>query len=208
MLGAPGCLYIHYPVYFAVRLGKRMRQGTDATAHTRCGLRGVLALRLLAHQSRRHCAARQLTKRTLYAHFRSKDDLLAAVLVHQVGTDAQTHGGIDASLPDSRDGLVDSLFSQLAAWQSRQRRFAGSGFTRLAAELADMPGHPARAIAARHKLWVERWYAQRLRKVGVKQAEAKARQIMLLIEGSMSLVVIHGERDYFAAAAKAAKRLL
>jgi AcrR family transcriptional regulator len=150
----------------------------------------------------------KLTKRTLYMHFRSKDDLLAAVLEHQSELTRKRMQEIDASLPDSRDGLVEELFAQLAAWQGRQRRFAGSGFTRLAAELADMPGHPARAIAARHKLWVERWHAQRLRKVGVKQAEAKARQIMLLIEGSMSLVVIHGERDYFAAAAKAAKKLL
>jgi AcrR family transcriptional regulator len=150
----------------------------------------------------------KLTKRTLYAHFRSKDDLLAAVLEHQSELARARMADIDARLTNTPNGLIDSLFSQLAAWQTRQRSFAGSGFTRLAAELADMPGHPARAIAARHKLWVERWYAQRLRKVGVTQAEAKARQIMLLIEGSMSLVVIHGDRDYFAAAAKAAKRLL
>jgi AcrR family transcriptional regulator len=149
-----------------------------------------------------------VTKRTLYMHFRSKDDLLGDVLEHQAELSRARMQEIDASLPNEREGLVDSLFAQLAAWQGRQRRFAGSGFTRLAAELADMPGHPARAIAARHKLWVERWYAQRLRKAGVKQAEAKARQIMLLIEGSMSLVVIHGERDYFTAAAKAAKKLL
>jgi AcrR family transcriptional regulator len=150
----------------------------------------------------------KLTKRTLYAHFRSKDDLLAAVLQHQSELTRTRMAEIDANLPNDRNGLVDSLFDQLAAWHTRQRRFAGSGFTKLAAELSDMPGHPARAIAARHKQWVERWYAQRLRKVGVSQADAKARQIMLLIEGSMSLVVIHGDRDYFAAAAKAAKRLL
>jgi len=153
-------------------------------------------------------ARAKVTKRTLYAHFRSKDDMLAEVLEHQAELSRNRMAEIDAKLPDDREGVVDSLFAQLAAWQGRQRRFAGSGFTRLAAELADMPGHPARAIAARHKLWVERWYAQRLRRAGVKQAERKARQIMLLIEGSMSLVVIHGDRDYFAAAAAAAKRLL
>lgn len=150
----------------------------------------------------------KVTKRTLYAHFRSKDDLLGDVLEHQAELTRRRMAEIDAQLPEDREGVVTSLFAQLAAWQGRQRRFTGSGFTRLAAELADMPGHPARAVAARHKLWVERWYAQRLRRVGVRQAERKARQIMLLIEGSMSLAVIHGDRDYFAAAAEAAKRLL
>jgi len=149
-----------------------------------------------------------VTKRTLYAHFRSKDDLLAEVLQHYAELARARMEEIGAGLPADRDGLTDALFRGLADWHSRQPRWAGSGFTRLAAELADMPGHPARAIAAGHKAWVETWYAQRLVAAGVRQPKRRAREMMLLIEGSMALALIHKDRAYFAAAATAAKRLL
>jgi len=41
---------------------------------------------------------------------------------------------------------------------------AGSGITRLALELADLPGHPARLIARRHKSEVHDWLAGMLQK--------------------------------------------
>jgi hypothetical protein len=37
----------------------------------------------------------------------------------------------------------------LSGWASSTPRWSGSGFTRLVVELADLPGHPARAIARR-----------------------------------------------------------
>jgi hypothetical protein len=36
----------------------------------------------------------------------------------------------------------------------------------------------------------------------------RAREIMLLMEGAMALMLIHGNRDYAAAAANAAKALV
>lgn len=149
-----------------------------------------------------------VTKRTLYAHFRSKDDLLAEVLQHYAVLARRRIDDIGAAFPGDRDGFVDALFAGLLAWQARKPRWSGSGFSRLAAELADMPGHPARAIAAGHKAWVEGWYARRLRAAGVKRPVRKAGELMLLVEGSMALALIHGDRRYFNAAAVAAKALL
>ena len=55
---------------------------------------------------------------------------------------------------DSLSGLAlaiaQAMFRDLAVWADRPR-WAGSGFTRFAIELADLPGHPARLIARRHK---------------------------------------------------------
>ena len=149
-----------------------------------------------------------VTKRTLYAHFRSKDDLLAEVLQHYAVLARQRMEEIGAGMPADRDGFVAALFAGLSAWHAAKPRWSGSGFTRLAAELADMPGHPARAIAAGHKAWVEKWYARRLRAAGVGRPTSKACELMLLVEGSMALTLIHGDRRYFAAAAVAAKALL
>jgi AcrR family transcriptional regulator len=86
-------------------------------------------------------AATQVTKRTLYYHFESKDQLLAAVLgaQHQLALAAfRTFGD---RLSGSPEAIIDGLFHDLAVWADKPR-WAGSGFTRLVIELADLPGHP------------------------------------------------------------------
>ena len=55
--------------------------------------------------------------------------------------------------------------------------WAGSGFTRLVIELADLPGHPARAIARRHKALLESHLGDLLKRAGVKEAYRRAREI-------------------------------
>jgi hypothetical protein len=84
----------------------------------------------------------------------------------------------------------------------------GAGFTRLVMELADLPGHPARGIARRHKRQVETWLEGELRHRNVAEPAARAAQVMLLIEGCVSLLLIHGGNAYPAQAAEAAKQLL
>ena len=75
-------------------------------------------------------------------------------------------------------------------------------------ELADLPGHPARAIARRAKAKTESWLAERLTQARVKNARERSREIMLLTEGAMALTLIHGGRNYIDAAASAAKHLV
>jgi AcrR family transcriptional regulator len=149
-----------------------------------------------------------VTKRTLYAHFRSKDDLLSAVLTRYGELAAKRLQHIGNRMPADRDGMIDSFFGQLAGWASATPRWSGSGFTRLVVELADLPGHPARTIARRAKATTEGWLAERLAAARVSQPRERAREVMLLMEGSMALMLIHGDRHYVDAAAHAAKQLL
>ena len=81
----------------------------------------------------------EVTKRTVYAHFRSKDDLLAAVLARYRDLAAARLKHIGDRMPADRDGLIDSYFGQLVGWASTTPRWSGSGFTRLVVELADLP---------------------------------------------------------------------
>jgi AcrR family transcriptional regulator len=153
-------------------------------------------------------ARADVTKRTLYAYFRSKDDLLAAVLSHYNELAAQRLKRIGDRMPADRDGMIDSFFGQLAGWASATPRWSGSGFTRLVVELADLPGHPARALARRAKTATEVWLASRLALARVGEPRERAAEIMLLLEGAMALTLIHGQRRYIDAASRAAKRLL
>ena len=148
-----------------------------------------------------------ITQRTLYDHFRSKDELLAAVfeLHHELALRQIERWGARATGKVSQ--MIDTIFADLARWAATPR-WAGAGFTRLVMELADLPGHPARAIARRHKATVEAWLAQEFAKRRVKKAEQRAREIVLLLEGTTALMLVHADRSYAAAAAEAAKRLL
>jgi hypothetical protein len=75
-------------------------------------------------------------------------------------------------------------------------------------ELADLPGHPARAVARQHKAAIERLLAEALAKAGVEASAERAREVALLMEGAMVLMLLHGDRAYAMAAATAAKRLV
>lgn len=148
-----------------------------------------------------------ITKRTFYYHFTSKDELLAKALEqhHDMAIARIRHWA--NRLPADPAGMIQSLFDNLAQWAQRPR-WAGAGFTRIVMELADLPGHPARAIARRHKKEVEAWLIGELAARHVDQAPARARQIVLLIEGCFALLLMHGDRAYADAAAAAAKRLV
>lgn len=147
-----------------------------------------------------------VTKRTLYYHFDSKDALVAAVLDHQhvhALARIQKWGSGPARSP--REFLAE-LFRELEAWAS-EPDWLGSGFTRLTMELSDMPGHPARHAAHQHKLAIENWLAGELKRLGASRSKQLAGQVALLLEGCVSLMLIHRDTSYAATAAKAAIRL-
>jgi AcrR family transcriptional regulator len=146
-----------------------------------------------------------ITKRTMYQHFRSKDDLMAAALAKSSELAMQRLEQFQR--PANAAELIDTFFADLAEWAAKPR-WAGGGFTRVAVELADLRGHPARAIARKHKAAVEAWLADGLTAAEVAFARDRAREIMLLMEGAMALMLIHGNRDFANAAARAAKTLV
>ncbi len=146
------------------------------------------------------------TKRTLYYHFESKDHLLAEVIQFHHMLAMERIRGWGDRLAGELDAFVNSLFSQLADWAAKPR-WAGPGFTRIVMELADLPGHPARALASRHKIAVETWLAGQLAAKGAAGPDQLARHIVLLLEGTTALMLIHGDRRYANAAAEAAKAL-
>jgi AcrR family transcriptional regulator len=148
-----------------------------------------------------------VTKRTLYAHFDSKDRLLAAMLEAHHGLALERIRRWSGRLAGEADAMVKALFAELAIWASKPR-WSSAGFTRLVVELADLPGHPARAIARRHKAAVEARLAEELARRRVVDAALRARQIALLLEGCQVLMLIHCDKRYAEAAAQAAARLV
>jgi len=148
-----------------------------------------------------------ITKRTLYYHFDSKDALLAAVLdaQHELVLSRIQRWAKRAHGDPAK--AVEILFAEFKAWAKRPG-WQGSGFTRATMELADLPGHPARAAASRHKAAVEDWLAGQFADGGIRASRELARQVMLLIEGCHSLVLIHGDVSYVDTASATARLLV
>lgn len=148
-----------------------------------------------------------ITKKTIYYYFASKDALVTAVLEDQERMSLAAFHTFASDLHGSPAEIVEALFRDLADWSGKSG-WAGSGYTRLAIELADLPGHPARQIAKRHKAALETHLAGILADAGLDKAGPRAREVMLLVEGAAALTVVHGNGDYVEAARAAALDLL
>jgi AcrR family transcriptional regulator len=152
-------------------------------------------------------SASRVTKRTLYQHFESKDALLAAVLQAHHELALIAFETFSDALTGTPKEIINSLFKALIDWADTPR-WSGSGLTRLVIELADLPGHPARAIARRHKAIHEAKLAELFEKAKAPNPQELAREVTLLSEGAMLMMLVHRDRSYALAAAKAAKKLV
>jgi AcrR family transcriptional regulator len=148
-----------------------------------------------------------VTKRTLYYHFASKDDLVAAYLEgrHQPNL-KQLALWYEAGI-GGPGAKITSLFQQLAQ-SVRHPRWRGCAFQRTLAELAAMPGHPARKVGARHKRAFEDWLTAEFEAEALVEPQALARQVSILLDGAFAAALAHRDADYVEAAGDAAEALV
>jgi len=149
-----------------------------------------------------------ITKKTLYYHFRSKDDLIASYLQARDAPNLHLfQRWFDEAQGDVAD-KIRSVFLRLAA-SARHRKWKGCGFLRTSVELFDLPGHPAIAAARAHKRRVEDWLCTVLEGAGYGQdARVLARQSILLMDGGFAVLLLHRDASYMESAADAAVTLL
>jgi AcrR family transcriptional regulator len=148
-----------------------------------------------------------VTKRTLYYHFTSKDDLVAAYL-H--GRDQPNLALFQRWFADAEGGLAAKtrgIFTNLAK-SARHPKWKGCGFLRTTAELANMPGHPAVTVGAAHKKRIEGWLQEVFVAAGIESGLPLARQVMLLLDGSFAVALLHRDPSYMETAGEAAYSLV
>lgn len=148
-----------------------------------------------------------ITKKTLYYHFKSKDDLIEAYLVSRDQPNLAQYrkwfDGADGALADK----VEAIFLNLAT-SARHPKWKGCGFLRTAAELANMPGHPAMKVGAAHKKKFEVWLLDLFEEQGIANSKELARHIVLLMDGAFSTVLVHNDPSYIESAGRAARELV
>lgn len=148
-----------------------------------------------------------VTKRTLYYHFDSKDDLVAAYLDARDQPNLTQMAAWFAAAEGGADAKVAAIFTALAK-SARHPKWKGCGFLRTTAELAALPGHPAVKIGARHKAAFATWLAGELEGAGFATPAALARQILLLLDGAFSASLVHRDASWFEEAGAAAAALV
>ncbi|MEL6979091.1 MAG: helix-turn-helix domain-containing protein [Pseudomonadota bacterium] len=140
-------------------------------------------------------AEAQVTKRTLYYHFDSKDALIGAALERQGALSLQAMRRWSDPAAQTPAAFLAGLLEKLALW-AETPGWTGSGFTRLTLELSDLPGHPVRAAARAHKLAVQEWIAGELARRAAADPDVEAEAFCVMMEGAMILTLIHGDARY------------
>ncbi|HBN9494426.1 TetR/AcrR family transcriptional regulator [Pseudomonas aeruginosa] len=149
-----------------------------------------------------------LTKRTLYYHFRSKDDLIAAYLETRDQPNLGLFQRWFAETEGSTADKVQGIFRNLAV-SARDPRWKGCGFLRTSVELIHLPGHPAILAGRTHKKRVEDWLCAVLgEERPSNEARCLARQIILLLDGAFAVVLLHRDPSYMDSAGEAAALLV
>lgn len=148
-----------------------------------------------------------LTKRTLYYHFASKDELITGYLQSRdqpnLALFAQWFTEAEGNVADKTAAMFDHL-----ARNAQHPKWKGCGFLRTMAELANMPGHPAVAVGATHKKKFEAWLAAQFAEAGLAASDPLARSVSLLMEGAFCTLLMHRDPDYAQAAGDAARSLV
>lgn len=154
-----------------------------------------------------------LTKRTIYYHFRSKDEIIAAYLEARDMPNLETFKTWFAATEGDLADKVAGIFRQLAV-AAHHPKWKGCGFLRTTVELVRTPGHPAMEIARAHKKRVEDWLAAEMEAGGLGPGEHAldskilARQILLLLDGAFSTVLLNRDPSYMETAGQAAAALV
>lgn len=148
-----------------------------------------------------------VTKKTLYYHFQTKDELITAYLASRDQPTLAYYERWFAETSGKTADKVRGLFSSFGK-SADTPNWRGCGFLRTIAELASTPGHPAIKAGAAHKKKFEAWMADTLARDGVDDAGKIARQIVILLDGAATVMLIHRDAAYVETAGDVAAALV
>jgi AcrR family transcriptional regulator len=133
-----------------------------------------------------------VTKMTLYAHFPSKDQLVAAYLEDN---DLRWREFLEEKLSgyeDSRDRLLAVCDAYREYFTAREMR--GCAFVNCAAEFPD-PDHPARRVIRQHKAGVRVQLRDLAAEAGAEAYATLAARLFVVLEGAYVTSALEGDRE-------------
>ncbi|WP_055569247.1 TetR/AcrR family transcriptional regulator [Streptomyces atriruber] len=144
-----------------------------------------------------------VSKRTLYAHFRTKNDLVLAHLESLASSGATLEGVLTREDIPPRERIL-RLFDQPAVDAAPVR---GCPFIDAAAEFPD-PESSVHSYAREQKIRMVRLVAALVTELGCREPAALAEQLVTLADGAASRAMVLDDADYGRYARAAAEVLL
>ncbi|MFD0413442.1 TetR/AcrR family transcriptional regulator [Streptomyces sp. NPDC127108] len=144
-----------------------------------------------------------VSKRTLYAHFRTKSDLVIAHLQDLASSGATLESALTREDIPPRERIL-GLFDPPATDADPVR---GCPFIDAAAEFPD-PRNEVHSYAREQKLRMVELVTALVTELGCREPAALAEQLVTLADGAASRAMVLGEADYGRHARAAAKTLL
>jgi AcrR family transcriptional regulator len=140
----------------------------------------------------------KVSKRTLYNHYPTKDQLVAAYLTARFKQPPPS----DAPARSQILGYFDRLERLFA-----EGGFRGCPYVNAVTEIGDRK-HAAARIALQFKEQRVAWYRTLLERIGVVEPQRLAMQLQLLVEGAISAVLVSNDASVARDARAAAEVLL
>jgi len=147
-----------------------------------------------------------VSKTAMYRHFRTKEDLILAVLKLR---DQQFRSWLMQrieELAQTPEQQLLALFDVLGEWFEREN-YKGCMFIKASAEYQD-DSHPLKAASAEHKRQMFTYFRQIAGKTTAKDPNLLARQLLMLKEGAVVTAHLQGVPGVAAQARKAAEIIL
>lgn len=147
-----------------------------------------------------------VAKMTLYNHFKSKDELILAVLRRRDERFRNWFMRAVERRAETPRGRLLAVFDALAEW-FEDARFSGCMFINAAAEFAD-PDDPIHATCAEHKRLMLAYLRRSAEQAGAPEPGRLADGLMLLVEGAIVMAHVAGDAQAAAKAKQAAEVLI
>jgi AcrR family transcriptional regulator len=147
-----------------------------------------------------------VAKASLYAHFDSKDDLVAACLDQRVSAwRAHVETRLRGSTLDARGKLLAMFDVQVE--RIRNPEFRGCPLQSLSAEIA-APDHPAKRVLAGHRQWLRDLFTTLVTEAGLQPAAEVVGALVVLYDGAAAVALVDGSASLANHARWAVERLI
>ncbi|UVA81938.1 TetR/AcrR family transcriptional regulator [Pandoraea commovens] len=146
-----------------------------------------------------------VVRKTLYRHYPTKEALVEAALLRR---DERWMQWFVASTSQTNDPVerLQSCFDALRTWFASDG-FHGCAFLNAAGEIGD-PASGIRSVSKLHKQRLLDYLSELTTASGLPQPDALAGELLILIDGAISVALVFGGTEAADTAARVARRLL
>ncbi|WP_131736460.1 TetR/AcrR family transcriptional regulator [Actinomadura roseirufa] len=162
------------------------------------GIRGVGIDRIIAESG--------VAKASLYANFKSKDDLVLTFLRQADEKWRRMLREAAAAAGDDPRERLAGMFGAIEAAKGDGEKFRGCVFVNTASE--SLPGTPVHQATVEHKRAVRAWVRDLAAQAGAADPARLARELTILLDGAMSAAALETITDTVPAAREAARAII